>query len=179
MENFHEPSVGDSAGLGEWHTHGAAQNRRGNLRATSHILGAPSSSPYRAKATLFMGLQTRWVRNELFCARNAFAFERISAISPIRDAAWIVRHILKAMLDELVIDENTRCTTGIGAVDDQFCLGLSVFKKVLSKRIEPGIRFSRNIHSSKQLTSIKLSLRSSFSFSSSRVMVFIRLATAP
>jgi len=33
----------------EWHTHGAAQNRRENLRAVDHILGTPSFSPYRTK----------------------------------------------------------------------------------------------------------------------------------
>jgi hypothetical protein len=31
-----------------WHTPGAAQTRRENVRAVNHILGAPSSSPYRS-----------------------------------------------------------------------------------------------------------------------------------
>src|SRR5271155_3380095 len=54
-------------------------------------------------------------------------------------------------------------------------LGLSASRAFfrLSKWIEPGMRLARNIHSSKQLTSLKFSPPSSFFFNSSRVMVCI------
>jgi hypothetical protein len=54
-------------------------------------------------------------------------------------------------------------------------LGSSVSRACfrLSKWIEPGIRLARYIHSSKQLTSLKSSPLSSFSFNSSRVIVLI------
>ena len=60
------------------------------------------------------------VSAKLFFALDGFAFEGIGAVLPIRYASRIMPHILKAMFDELVIDDNTRCTTGIGAVDDNF-----------------------------------------------------------
>src|SRR5580692_10939197 len=43
----------------------------------------------------------------------------------------------------------------------------------LSKWIEPGMRLARNIQSSKQLTSLNVSPRSSFFFNSSRVILLI------
>src|SRR5258707_12543817 len=41
------PASPNSAG---WYIHGAAQNRRGTGLAVSHIVGAPSFSPYRSRA---------------------------------------------------------------------------------------------------------------------------------
>ena len=63
------------------HTHGTAQNRRENVRAVSHILGAPSSSPYRSGVIWDRVLRSTRMR----CCRPAAELNRRLAL-PARRA---------------------------------------------------------------------------------------------
>ena len=58
--------------------------------------------------------------SELFSLVDVFAFHREPAIFPVRYASWIMPDVLKTVFDELVVDQHTRGTTGVRAVDDNF-----------------------------------------------------------
>jgi hypothetical protein len=83
--------------------------------------------------------------------------------------------VLKTVFEELLVDKHAGRAAGVGAIDDDLFLGSSASRAIfrLWKWIEPGMRLARNIHSSKQLTSLKSSPPSSFFFNPSRVMVRI------
>ena len=108
-------------------------------------------------------------------------FEWIPGVLPVRYSARVMTDLLKTVIDELLIDKHTGSAAVIRAIDVTSSLGSSVSRACsrLSKWIEPGIHLARNIRSSKQLTRLKSSPPSSFSFNSSRVIVLIDKISYP
>src|ERR1700758_478535 len=60
---------------------------------------------------------------------DVFAFHRIPAVFPVGYASWIVPHVLKTVLNELVVDQHTRGTTGVRAVHDNFSFRIEFLEK--------------------------------------------------